>query len=70
MAETITLIALPFSLATNVYLLLLLRHLKKRPTKQLDTTAQDLLHDLTTRGQAVLKVEVLDPSRFLLWRGQ
>lgn len=33
---------------------------------KLDITAQDLLHDLTRRGGAVLKVEVIDPTNLLL----
>jgi len=39
---------------------------KKNKDPRLDLTAQDLLHDLTRRGVAILKVEVIDPSRLML----
>lgn len=40
---------------------------KAPPAKEtLELTAQDLLHDLTRRGQAVLRVEVIDPANILL----
>jgi len=38
----------------------------KKPPKRLDVTAQDLLHDLTRTGTAVLRVEVIDPANLLL----
>jgi len=38
----------------------------KKPPKRLDVTAQDLLHDLTRNGTAVLRVEVIDPANLLL----
>ncbi len=54
-----------FSIALNLGLAFLL--LKPRKTaKRYDATAQDLLHDLTRRGAAILKVEVLDPANLLL----
>ena len=45
-------------------LALLLRRPKK--TRKYDLTAQDLLHDLTRRGAAILKVEVIDPANLML----
>lgn len=41
---------------------------RKTPAKKLDVTANDLLHDLTGRGSAVLRVEVLDPEALLYRR--
>lgn len=31
-------------------------------------TAEDLLHDLTHRGQALIRIEVIDPKNLLLRR--
>lgn len=55
-------------LAANVALAVLLaRALKKPPPKEtFDVTAQDLLHDLTRRGAAILRVEVIDPTHLML----
>ncbi len=47
-------------------LLFLLRQSRKKPPKKLTTSAEDLLHDLTKRGHAVLRVEVLDPEALFL----
>lgn len=46
----------------------LLLRARRRPVKEpvLDRTAEDLLHDLLTRGQAILRVEVIDPTNLLL----
>jgi hypothetical protein len=43
---------------------------RRRPpkSKKYDITAQDLLHDLTRGGQAILRIEVIDPAAFLLRR--
>lgn len=47
-----------------------LLHRKQRAPEpkppQLTLSAEDLLHDLTTRGVAVLRVEVIDPTNLLL----
>jgi len=63
-------VGLALSLSGNVALttLLLFRAKKKPPTPKLDLTAQDLLHDLTRRGFAVLKLDVIDPESILLRR--
>jgi hypothetical protein len=39
---------------------------KKPPAPKPDLTAQDLLHDLTKHGQAVLRVEVVDMANILI----
>ncbi len=38
----------------------------KTQKKTLDISAADLLHDLTVKGHAVLKVEVIDMANLLL----
>ncbi len=38
----------------------------KKPPRRYDLTAQDLLHDLTHRGSAILKVEVIDAANLML----
>lgn len=58
------LVGLGVSLGGNAFQTYLLRINKKKP--RLDTSALDLLHDLTRRGGAVLKVEVIDPANLLL----
>lgn len=56
---------LGLSFAANIFLFY--RRLRpKKQTPKLDIGAQDLLHDLTARGQAILRVEVIDPANFLL----
>jgi hypothetical protein len=52
------------SLSCNALQFYLFRHPKKKP--QPTITAEDLLHDLTTRGRAILKVDVIDPANLLL----
>ena len=52
------------SASANISLLLLFRLHKRK--KKLDITAQDLLHDFTRRGAAILRVEVIDPSNLML----
>jgi hypothetical protein len=48
------------SVCVNVWLIL-------RPApKRHDSTAKDLLHDLTRRGNAILRVEVIDPENLIL----
>ncbi len=44
---------------------ILLRKNKQKPP-QPNLTAEDLLHDLLGRGQAILRVEVIDPTNLLL----
>jgi len=58
---------LGISIAANCVLatLLTLRRSQKSDPK-LTLDAQDLLHDLTTKGKAVVKVEVIDVSNFYL----
>ncbi len=38
----------------------------KRPQKQNDRTAEELLHDLTAYGNALIKVERIAPQNVLL----
>ncbi len=39
---------------------------RRKPKKKFDVSAQDLLHDLTRRGAAVLKIDVIDQENLLL----
>jgi hypothetical protein len=43
-----------------------LNEARRSPPPRLDTTAQDLMHDLTARGAAVVKITVVDPASILL----
>lgn len=56
------------SLAFDVLLLILLRRAKKKPPPAPNLDATQLLHDLTTTGQAVLHVTVIDPKNLFLRR--
>lgn len=47
-------------------LAVLLYRSRKRPPKRLSDSAEDLLHDLTKRGSAVLRVQVIDPEQIFL----
>lgn len=60
--------ALVASLALNGFLIYLAKSLRKKPRP--DLTAQELLHDLTRRGHAVLQVQVIDPEQIFLRRPQ
>ena len=66
MTTTLLAVLLTLSLAGNLALFLLFTHKKKQKKPSLDQTAGDLLHDLTRRGQAILRVEVIDPTNLLL----
>lgn len=59
--------ALGLSLALNAIALFAVYRLRKSPPKRLDTTAQDLLHELT-HGGAVLRIDVLDKESLILRR--
>ena len=59
---------LVLSVGLNGFLAYLLKTTKKKP--RLDTTAQDLLHDLTRRGGVTLQIQVLDPDAIFLRRPQ
>jgi hypothetical protein len=49
------------------YFVIKLRKSKRKDqTPRYDVSAQDLIHDVTRRGQAVVRMEVLDPSAFFL----
>ncbi len=62
--EIATLASLLFvSLSANAYLL---RRKPKKLKQSPDITAADLLHDLTKRGQALIKIEVIDAANLLL----
>lgn len=58
------LIASSFVLNAIAGIVLLRKPAKKKP--QLDTSAKDLLHDLTQRGTAVLRVEVIDADALFM----
>ncbi len=56
-----------FLLLVNFALLFLLVKQRKSPRKpQLSLSAEDLLHDLTRSGAAVLRVEVINPANLML----
>lgn len=59
-------IALGVSAFANVLAVVVILKLRKKPQKKLEITAEDLLHDLTKRGAAVVRVSVIDPSNLLL----
>lgn len=60
----VSLVALSLSLAANAMQAKRYRESKKKPVPT--TSAEDLLHDLTRRGFAVLRVEVVDPDNLFL----
>ncbi len=57
-------VLLAISLAMYPALYFVMR--RRKPLKKLDLTAQDLLHDLTRRGAAIIKVEVIDAANLML----
>ena len=60
---------LAVSVLANAILVFLLHKQKKTPRKpQLSMGAEDLLHDLTKSGSAILRVEVIDPAQLYLRR--
>ena len=59
---------LAVSVALDILLLTLLRRAKKKPPAAPSLDATQLLHDLTTTGQAVLHVTVIDPKNLFLRR--
>lgn len=62
---------LAVSAILNATLAILLRKQKKTPRKpQLSLSAEDLLHDLTRSGSAVVRLEVIDPANLFLRRGR
>ena len=59
---------LALSLAGNIFAIFKIRKIKKAPVATTD--ARDLLHDITTRGRAVLDIRVIDPENlFVVRRG-
>lgn len=62
--SAILLVLLVVSVCANAFQVYVARANKKKP--RLDVSAQDLLHDLTRRGGAVLRVEVIDPTNLML----
>jgi hypothetical protein len=64
---TLELVLPAFLLLVNFALLFLLVKQHKSPRKpQLSLSAEDLLHDLTRSGGAVLRVEVINPANLML----
>lgn len=61
-------IGLIASTAINITLAILVMRLKKTPKAVPTIEAKDLLHDLTNKGQALLKVIVLDPDGLFITR--
>ncbi len=67
MSQDILLAFAVMSVLGNFYLGFQLSREMRRPKKRgADMTAADMLHDLTRRGQAILKVEVIDQENLLL----
>ncbi len=62
--SVVLLVCLLASLGANAFQAYVTKNIKKKPA--LDVSAQDLLHDLTRRGGAVLRVEVIDPTNLML----
>lgn len=60
----VTACALIASLVANGVQVRRIKEARKRPAPTL--TAEELLHDLTRRGYAVLKVEVIDADNLFL----
>lgn len=52
------------SILLNLWQFHAIRRKRRSPAPTLD--AQDLLHDLTARGAAILKVEVINPANLML----
>ena len=61
-------VILTVSLCVNVYLAKQLERLKKAPQPTQD--AKDLLHSLTRSGMGLVKVEIIDPTSLLIWKGK
>jgi hypothetical protein len=57
-------VLLAASVLFNAFQLYLAKINKKKPKP--DLTASDLLHDLTSRGRAVVRVEVIDSTNLFL----
>lgn len=49
------------------YLIVTNRKLKRTPTPTL--TAETLMHDLTRYGRGIVKIDVIDPSGLIQWKG-
>ncbi len=60
----VALVALGLSVACNIYLALSLKRSGRKPKPTL--TAEQLLHDLTHRGAAMVRLEVIDPTHLFL----
>lgn len=58
------LVLLGLSISGNAFQLYLAKIKKKKPKP--DLSASDLLHDLTRRGQAIVRVEVMDATNLFL----
>jgi hypothetical protein len=61
-------VILAISLLFSAYLYALLRRSRRKPGPVPTLEAEQLLHDLTANGQAVLRVTVIDPRNLLLRR--
>ncbi len=53
-----------FSVATNAVQFFVFR--RRRPKAAPSIEARDLIHDLTQRGQAIVRIQVIDASQLLL----
>ncbi len=58
--------ALTLSCLLNLWLAISYHQLRRKKPRKLDITATDLLHDFTHRGEAILRVSVLDAQNLLL----
>lgn len=61
-------ILLGLALLGYLPLIVLLVKSRKKPVPKYDATAQELLHDLTRRDGAVLRIDVINPDSILLRR--
>lgn len=65
---TVLSVILAISILLDLYLYRLLRRARRSPPPKMTLEAEDLAHDLTTRGFAVVKMTVIDPTNLLLRR--
>lgn len=66
MILTYTSIFLLASILANIYAVFKIKTLIKQPAPTLD--ARDLLHDLTAKGGAAIKIQVIDPENLFIIR--
>lgn len=61
-------VVLAISACLNAYQFVVFRRLRRAPPPRMTIEAEDLAHDLTTKGSAVVKMTVIDPANLILRR--